>query len=451
MLKNCRGIIIGFIFGIIFAGMLAVAASNVRLTQIWIDTTPLTIEIDGRVISPVDADGNPVQPFISEGTTYLPVRALAGAFGKQVDWDGNTRTIKIFDPRPAVNYFEESFTGPISANWRTINGDYRFDGPNGIAFGFSGAIELIDILPNAKLNFTVEFEASSAGNGGDWRLFGIYLGKNERENLTDFIGVLGSGSRRHLHANNIRSSVSVNINQFYNIKIVVNNQKADIYIDGEYINSDILNGAKSVIAFGNTANGVTHLRNFKLTIDSGNTGAGDNNAGNTDNSSNAVPSDNGYRGYAINKVAASYFSRGIHDVDNGVDIAVPVGTPVYVVADGTISCRQVYTVINGIDTLTSYGNHIRFTSDDGNLTALYAHLDSFADIPLIIPSTQTANQSGNSGRHTLKTYNVKKGDIIGYTGNTGRSTGPHLHFSFVFNGNAPDSTDDYKPYIEHLN
>lgn len=51
--------------------------------------------INGVEVNPTDAAGNPVEPFISEGTTYLPVRAVAEALGEEVTWDGETKTVNI--------------------------------------------------------------------------------------------------------------------------------------------------------------------------------------------------------------------------------------------------------------------------------------------------------------------------------------------------------------------
>ena len=47
------------------------------------------------VNAPRDSDGNTVEPFISNGTTYLPVRAVSNALGQSVDWDGSTNTVYI--------------------------------------------------------------------------------------------------------------------------------------------------------------------------------------------------------------------------------------------------------------------------------------------------------------------------------------------------------------------
>ena len=56
------------------------------------------IVIDGDPIMPCDAAGNYVEPFLISGTTYLPIRAVAEALGKEVGWDGDTGTVSIFDP-----------------------------------------------------------------------------------------------------------------------------------------------------------------------------------------------------------------------------------------------------------------------------------------------------------------------------------------------------------------
>ena len=55
----------------------------------------ISVIIDGTKIEPVDVNGNPAEPFALNGTTYLPVRAVAEAFDLDVSWDGNTRTVFV--------------------------------------------------------------------------------------------------------------------------------------------------------------------------------------------------------------------------------------------------------------------------------------------------------------------------------------------------------------------
>lgn len=53
----------------------------------------IKLVVDGVLIEPKDANGNAVEPFIYNGTTYLPVRSVAQAFGKEVSWDGENATV----------------------------------------------------------------------------------------------------------------------------------------------------------------------------------------------------------------------------------------------------------------------------------------------------------------------------------------------------------------------
>lgn len=82
----------------------------------------------------------------------------------------------------------------------------------------------------------------------------------------------------------------------------------------------------------------------------------------------------------------------------GIDYACPLGTPILASADGTVSYLQTSNV--------GYGNDVMLLHPDGNYT-LYAHLSSIA---------------------VKRWQKVKQGDVIAYSGNTGNSTGPHLHF-----------------------
>jgi murein DD-endopeptidase MepM/ murein hydrolase activator NlpD len=88
----------------------------------------------------------------------------------------------------------------------------------------------------------------------------------------------------------------------------------------------------------------------------------------------------------------------------GIDFPVQVGTPVMAATDGTVRTQWN----------SSYGNMAIVTAPDGTET-WYCHLSS------------TKIRSGK----------VKAGDVIAYSGNTGNTTGPHLHFEVRPNGGSP--------------
>lgn len=110
------------------------------------------------------------------------------------------------------------------------------------------------------------------------------------------------------------------------------------------------------------------------------------------------------------RVDPVYGTMGFH---SGVDIAAPTGKIVIAAADGEVG----YAGWNG-----GYGNVIYITHNGGYETR-YAHLSRTA---------------------VKKWQKVKAGDIIGYVGSTGKSTGPHLHFEIRINGQAVDPLGFYR-------
>lgn len=96
----------------------ALAASAGKTIQVY---TGVTIYVDDVKLDPTDANGNPVEPFIYNGTTYLPVRAVGEAVGKTVQWEPGTRSVylgKHTGEKPAVWLHElDYFTGKTLKMW----------------------------------------------------------------------------------------------------------------------------------------------------------------------------------------------------------------------------------------------------------------------------------------------------------------------------------------------
>lgn len=80
----------------------SMAALTGKMIEVY---TGVNIYIDDIKLDPKDANGNPVEAFVYEGTTYLPVRAVGEAVGKTVQWEGKTGSVylgKHTGEKPAV-------------------------------------------------------------------------------------------------------------------------------------------------------------------------------------------------------------------------------------------------------------------------------------------------------------------------------------------------------------
>mgnify|MGYP000285563482 CR=1 FL=1 len=109
---------------------------------------------------------------------------------------------------------------------------------------------------------------------------------------------------------------------------------------------------------------------------------------------------------------------GYRKMHRGVDFRAPTGTPIVAAGNG---------VIDYLGRRGGYGKYIRIRHT-GTYKTAYAHMSRYA-------------QGLRSG------MSVKQGDVIGYVGSTGRSTGPHLHFEVIENGKRinPMQIGDFGP------
>ncbi|MDA0201036.1 MAG: M23 family metallopeptidase [Bacteroidetes bacterium] len=97
----------------------------------------------------------------------------------------------------------------------------------------------------------------------------------------------------------------------------------------------------------------------------------------------------------------------------GMDFTAPTGTPIYASGDGIVGRAD--------NRSPGYGKHIRIDHGFGYVS-LYAHLSSY---------------------NVKRRQKVKRGDIIGYVGSTGRSVGPHLHYEIFKDGRRVNPLNYY--------
>lgn len=112
---------------------------------------------------------------------------------------------------------------------------------------------------------------------------------------------------------------------------------------------------------------------------------------------------------------------GYNKMHKGIDFAASTGTPIYAAGDGVVE----HSGRNG-----GYGNFVRIRHNSKLKTA-YAHMSRIRD------SVKTGSR-------------VKQGQIIGYVGTTGRSTGPHLHYEVMLNGKQVNPRSVNLPTGEEL-
>jgi hypothetical protein len=90
-----KGFTAGFIVAALLFGAASAAFASVGAYPLMASFADIRIFVDGKQIDPRDAGGASVEPFIINGTTYLPVRAVAEALGMEVSWDNASKSVRI--------------------------------------------------------------------------------------------------------------------------------------------------------------------------------------------------------------------------------------------------------------------------------------------------------------------------------------------------------------------
>lgn len=114
----------------------------------------IKLVIDGVPVTPKDSNGTTVEPFIYNGTTYLPVRAVGEALGKQVGWDGKTKTVYIGEVPGQVTYLLDvcqpyeklGFTTPtaFAMSGKTYSNGFTLHGGGNAYFNLDGKYSVLE-------------------------------------------------------------------------------------------------------------------------------------------------------------------------------------------------------------------------------------------------------------------------------------------------------------------
>lgn len=123
----------------------------------------------------------------------------------------------------------------------------------------------------------------------------------------------------------------------------------------------------------------------------------------------AIPAIQPVKNEDVKRMASGFGMRSdpftkVRKMHYGMDFSAPRGTPIYASGDGVVERAD--------NTATGYGNHIRINHGYG-YESLYAHLYKY---------------------NVRKNQKVKRGELIGFVGSTGRSEAPHLHYEVFKDG-----------------
>jgi len=155
----------GYLVGLLTSTIIVSGAAYAKTATEKIEAlyNNIKIYVDGIKINPKDAAGNDVEPFIYNGTTYLPVRAVGEAIGKTVSWDGTTQSVYLGE-KPGEKQYLVDVCPPYGGDnynvYSSSKGEFLSIGgekyTNGIKLKYKGGFALITL--NGKynsLNFTM--------------------------------------------------------------------------------------------------------------------------------------------------------------------------------------------------------------------------------------------------------------------------------------------------------
>ena len=131
IIKNRKTRMVAVVLAVCLLLSVSAAAASAIKKNIVANYMDIKLVVNGITVTPKDANGTVVEPFIADGTTYLPVRALAEALGEEVEWDGVNKIVYVGENPNKVLYL------PTACPAYEGNGDV-YTSQNGKTFKMAG-------------------------------------------------------------------------------------------------------------------------------------------------------------------------------------------------------------------------------------------------------------------------------------------------------------------------
>ena len=133
-MKNYKSFFAGMLTMLLIVCLTGTALATTGKVTKELEYRNISVSLDGKKLDLREAKGNAVEPFMFEGTNYLPVRALAESLGLNVAWDGATSTVVLTTPTDAqATYITR--TGSKYHHDPTCNGGTYWEVPFSTAVG----------------------------------------------------------------------------------------------------------------------------------------------------------------------------------------------------------------------------------------------------------------------------------------------------------------------------
>ena len=154
-LNKFKSFVAGFICATLLCSTVIVGFASTGTKSLSATFKNIKLYINQQLITPKDANGTVVEPFVINGTTYLPVRAVASALGQEVSWDGSTNSV----------YIGSQPTNPTSNNVLMDKNGIKITYSGISSGGYLGGYEIdLKIENSTNTNYTVQVRNFSINN-----------------------------------------------------------------------------------------------------------------------------------------------------------------------------------------------------------------------------------------------------------------------------------------------